>query len=69
MPKLPLLLAALALVGCAEEAADPVAEPPAEVVTEPADDVVVPAPMTDEDLADEDGMTEGEMADDTTSAM
>ncbi len=76
MKKLLPLLAALAVVGCAEEAAPvdtSVVDPPAEVVTEPADDVVVDdAPMTAPPLPDdttEAGMMEGEMTGDTTPDM
>ena len=73
MKKLLPLLAALAIVGCAEEPAeiDTTVEAPADVVTEPADDMMMDdTTMTDDGMMMEDStMMEGEMMEDTTSTM
>ncbi len=68
MKKFLPLLAALAIVGCAEDAAEtetPIVEEPAEVVTTPADDAMMDTTGAMMDTT----MTEGEMMADTTDAM
>lgn len=63
-----LAFAALAWTGCAEEAVDPADVediPPAEVVTEPADDAMTDTMMLDDDVVIDEGDLEAGEVEDT----
>ena len=73
MKKFLPLIAALAVVGCAEEPADvdtTVVDEPAEVITDPVmDDTTMTDDMMMDDTTMTDDMMDGEMMEDTTSTM
>ena len=70
MKKFLPLIAALAFVGCAEEPAEaPVVDTPAEVVTPPADTMMVDDTMMEDTMMTDDGMMEEGLMEDTTSTM